>query len=82
MLRNIKITLWGPMAGLTALWLLANLPFPDDLNILNSRNLLLQLSGVIAMGAMSVAMILAVRPIWFWCSTPSCLWTSRPGCSR
>lgn len=64
MLRNIKISLWGLMAGLTALWLLANLPFPDDLSVINSRNLLLQLSGVIAIGAMSVAMILAVRPVW------------------
>ena len=64
MLRNIKIALWGLMAGLTALWLVANLPFPDDLNVMITRNLLLQLSGVIAIGAMSVAMILAIRPVW------------------
>ncbi|MEF3047825.1 ferredoxin reductase family protein [Pseudotabrizicola sp. L79] len=64
MLRNIKITLWGLMAALTALWLLANLPFPDDLTIITGRNLFLQYSGVIGMGAMSVAMILATRPVW------------------
>jgi predicted ferric reductase len=52
------------MGGLTALWLIANLPLPETLSIMNSRNLFLQLSGVIAMGAMSVAMILAVRPVW------------------
>lgn len=64
MLRNIKISLWGLMAGLTALWLIAYLPLPDGLSMMKSRSLLLQLSGVIAIGAMSVAMILAVRPVW------------------
>lgn len=64
MLRHIKYALWGLLAGLTALWLLANLPFPDDLSTMNTRNLLVQYSGVIGMGAMSVAMILAVRPVW------------------
>ncbi|MHA6323682.1 ferredoxin reductase family protein [Roseivivax sp. CAU 1753] len=64
MLRNIKIALWGVMAGLTALWLLANLPFPDDLSVITSRNLAVQYSGVIGMGVMSVAMVLAVRPVW------------------
>lgn len=64
MLRNIKITLWGLLAGLTALWLLANLPFPDELNVITIRNLFVQCSGVIGMGVMSVAMVLAVRPVW------------------
>ncbi|WP_371156959.1 ferric reductase-like transmembrane domain-containing protein [Jannaschia sp. 2305UL9-9] len=63
MLRNIRISLWGLMAGLSFLWLLANLPLPETFSILTTRNLLMQYSGVIGMGAMSVAMILAVRPV-------------------
>ncbi|MBY4893583.1 ferric reductase-like transmembrane domain-containing protein [Rhodobacteraceae bacterium N5(2021)] len=64
MLRKIKIALWGLMTGLSALWLLANLPFPESLTVISVRNLLVQFSGVIGMGAMSVAMMLAVRPVW------------------
>jgi predicted ferric reductase len=64
MLRNIKITLWGLLVGLTGLWLLANLPFPDSLSVIAARNLFLQYSGIVGMGAMSLAMILAVRPVW------------------
>lgn len=64
MMRNIKIALWGLMAGLSALWFLASLPFPDDLTVISIRNLFLPYSGVIGIGVMSVAMILAVRPVW------------------
>ncbi|WP_254899275.1 ferredoxin reductase family protein [Thalassococcus arenae] len=64
MLRNIRISLWGLIAGLTVLWLLANLPFPDDLTVITLRNLLVQYSGVIGISVMSVALILAVRPVW------------------
>lgn len=64
MLRNIKSTLWGLLAGLTALWLWANLPFPDTLSVMSARALAVQYSGVIGIGVMSVAMILAVRPVW------------------
>ncbi|WP_460275837.1 ferredoxin reductase family protein [Celeribacter sp. ULVN23_4] len=64
MLRNIQISLWGLMAGLSLLWLLANLPLPETFTIITTRNFLVQYFGVIGMGAMSVAMILAVRPVW------------------
>lgn len=64
MLRNIQLSLWGLIAGLTALWLFAYLPLTEDLSVIVIRNLLAQYSGVIGIGAMSVAMILAVRPVW------------------
>jgi predicted ferric reductase len=46
------------------LWLAATLPFPETLNFIAIRNLLVQYSGVIATGAMSVSMILATRTRW------------------
>ena len=64
MLRNIKFALWGLLAGLTVLWLLANLPFPEDLSVISTRNLLVQYFGAIGISMMSAAMVLAVRPVW------------------
>ncbi len=63
-MKNIKIALWTIPALLTVLWLAATLPFPDTLNFVTIRNLLVQYSGVIATGVMSVGMILAVRTRW------------------
>ena len=63
-MKNIKIALWGTLVGLSVLWIAANLPFPETLSILSVRNLLVQYSGVLAIGAMSVAMILATRSTW------------------
>ena len=64
MLRNIKLSLWGVLVGLTGLWVLANAPFPDALAVIVIRNFLVQYSGVIGIGMMSVAMVLALRPVW------------------
>ncbi|MCG3268142.1 ferric reductase-like transmembrane domain-containing protein [Yoonia sp. I 8.24] len=63
-MKQIKITLWVILVGLSALWLFANLPFPEELNFIALRNLLVQYSGVLSIGAMSVAMILATRMHW------------------
>ncbi|MDX2484700.1 MAG: ferric reductase-like transmembrane domain-containing protein [Pseudodonghicola sp.] len=63
-MKNIKIGLWGILAIISGLWLLANLPFPDAPGVFGVRKLLVQFSGVIALGAMSVAMILATRAKW------------------
>lgn len=63
-MKNIKIVLWTIPGLLTALWLAANLPLADELAFNTFRNLLLQYSGVLAIGAMSVAMILATRARW------------------
>lgn len=63
-MKNIKIALWAIPGVLTALWLAVNLPFPENLNVIAIRNLLVQYFGVLSMGAMSVAMILATRSKW------------------
>ncbi|MCW8842285.1 MAG: ferric reductase-like transmembrane domain-containing protein [Rhodobacteraceae bacterium] len=60
-MRTIKITLWSLLAGLSLMWFAANLPLPETLSILTVRKLLLQYSGVLGIGAMSVAMMLATR---------------------
>ena len=63
-MKNIKIAIWAIPALLTVLWLAATLPFPETLNFIAIRNLLAQYSGVLSMGAMSVAMIVATRARW------------------
>lgn len=63
-MKNIKILIWAIPCLLTALWLAANLPFPDEISFITVRNLLVQSLGVLAIGSMSVAMILATRARW------------------
>jgi predicted ferric reductase len=63
-MKNIKIAIWAIPAILTALWVAANVPLPDTLSFIAIRNLVVQYSGVLGMGAMSVAMILATRARW------------------
>lgn len=63
-MKNIKVSLWSILIGLTLLWVLANADLPDSLSVIAVRNLLVQYSGVLSIGAMSVAMILATRATW------------------
>lgn len=49
---------------LTMLWLIAEPQVFQPANFFSLRSSLIQYSGLIAMGAMSVAMILALRPRW------------------
>lgn len=64
-MKNLKITLLGLLLGLSALWLLAeSAALPVTSGLFPWRNLLVQYSGVLGMGVMSVAMLLAVRPAW------------------
>ena len=63
-MRNIRIAIWAIPALLSALWIAANLPLPEALGFIAIRNLLVQYSGVLSIGAMSVAMILATRARW------------------
>lgn len=65
-MRNIQRFFVGFLAFLTALWLLAELPaWTPPPHFFAWRTLLMQYSGVLAMGVMSVAMVLAVRPVVF-----------------
>ncbi|MDW6023494.1 ferric reductase-like transmembrane domain-containing protein [Mesorhizobium sp. BAC0120] len=63
-MRNIKYALWGTFALLTALWLLAEPTVFQQAGFFALRATVMQYSGVIAIGAMSVAMILSLRPRW------------------
>ena len=55
---------WALLAGLGLLWLAADPTVVQASGIFEWRRVLIQFSGVLAMGCMSVAMILALRPRW------------------
>ena len=63
-MQNLKRAFWGTLAALVLLWLVAEPhPFgPGPFFPLRER--MVQLSGVLAIGCMSVATILALRPRW------------------
>lgn len=63
-MRNIRRTLWGLLILLSALWLLAEPSVFALTGFFTVRNAMVQYSGVLAMGCMSVAMLLALRPRW------------------
>jgi predicted ferric reductase len=63
-MKNIKLSLILLLSGLLVLWGLSEINVASPLvNFLSWRALLIQMSGVLAIGLMSVAMILAVRPV-------------------
>ncbi|MGE5548425.1 MAG: ferric reductase-like transmembrane domain-containing protein [Solirubrobacterales bacterium] len=61
-MQNIRISLWGLLVLLSALWLAADPTALQSATFFAVRNAMMQYSGILAIGAMSVAMILAVRP--------------------
>lgn len=63
-MKTIKVTLWGLFLSLTTLWLITALPLPNPLTYFAFRDQFNQYTGIIAIAAMSVAMLLAVRPVW------------------
>jgi len=63
-MKRIKLSLLLLLLALTGLWLLADTLAPTPFTYFAFRTVLVQLTGVIAMGAMSVAMLLAIRPRW------------------
>lgn len=65
-MRNIKRFFWAFLCILTGLWLVAELTvWSAPANFLAWRTVLMQYSGVLGIGVMSVAMVLAVRPVVF-----------------
>lgn len=62
-MKPIRTGLIALLGGLTVLWLLADTFLPQPFGYFPFRKVFVQYSGVIAMGAMSVAMILALRPL-------------------
>lgn len=64
-MKTIQRSLLGLLLGLTALWWLANAgALSAASGVFPWRSLMVQYSGVLGMGVMSVAMLLAVRPAW------------------
>lgn len=63
-MRTIKLTLWVSLAFLTALWLAAEPEVFQANSFFGLRSLMVQYSGIIALGCMGMAMILALRPRW------------------
>ncbi|WP_066341962.1 ferredoxin reductase family protein [Azohydromonas lata] len=63
-MNRIKIALAALLALLAGTWLLADTLFPSPLGYFPFRTVFVQLSGVVAVGAMSVDLLLALRPRW------------------
>lgn len=63
-MKNIKLILFALLMGLSGLWLLADTLFPESMAFGPLRGAWVQLSGVLGIGVMSIAMLLAVRPRW------------------
>ena len=63
-MHNIKISLWGILALLTALWLAVDPSVFRASTFFAVRGAMVQYSGLLGMACMSVAMILALRPRW------------------
>lgn len=63
-MKNLKRTFWGMLSFMVLLWLMAEPSTFQSSSFFGLRNLMVQLTGIVAMGCMSVAMILALRPRW------------------
>ena len=63
-MKAIKISFSIIFIILTLVWFMADTLLPDPLTYFSFRHVFVQFSGVIAMGAMCIAMVLAVRPRW------------------
>ncbi|MBN9406637.1 MAG: ferric reductase-like transmembrane domain-containing protein [Burkholderiales bacterium] len=63
-MRNLKRTFWGALLVLVILWLLAEPTVFQSSTFFGLRDHMVQVSGVLAMGCMSLAMALALRPLW------------------
>ncbi len=61
-MKHIELVFWGLLLVLTGLWLAADPLFTAPHAM---RNALINYTGIIGIGVMSVGMILAARPIWF-----------------
>lgn len=63
-MKSIKYTYLIFLVFLTALWLAADTLVPEPLTYFAFRSVFIQYSGVIAIGVMSLATFLAMRPKW------------------
>ena len=63
-MKNIRIALWLVLLVAAGSWFLADSLWPEPFNYFAFRGVAVQLSGVVTIAAMSVAMVLATRPRW------------------
>ena len=63
-MRRLRLAFWGGLVVLSALWLLADPGALQPAGFFALRGAMVQYSGILAMGCMSLAMILAIRPRW------------------
>ncbi len=63
-MKPIKLLFVAFLALLSLLWLLADTLAPEPFNYFAFRGVFVQFSGVLAIGVMSLALLLAVRPVW------------------
>ena len=63
-MRNITIVFWGSLAALSLLWLLQATDVFTASGLFQWRGYLIQYSGILSIGCMSLAMLLALRPRW------------------
>lgn len=63
-MTNIIRAFWGGVIALSILWLAADPGVFGATGIFGWRSFLVQYSGVLAIGCMSIAMVLALRPRW------------------
>lgn len=63
-MRNIRRALAGLIALLTLLWLVEEPSVFSPTGVFAVRTMMMQYSGIIAIGCMSAAMVLALRPRW------------------
>ncbi|MCC2612992.1 ferredoxin reductase family protein [Neorhizobium petrolearium] len=61
-MRNIRLAFWGALVLLSGLWLSAEPSVFQSANVFALRAAMMQYSGIVAIGCMSVAMVLALRP--------------------
>ncbi len=63
-MQNLKQAFWSTLAVLVLLWLIAEPSVFRSATFFAVRGAMVQLSGIIAIGCMSAAMILTLRPRW------------------
>jgi predicted ferric reductase len=64
-MKNIKLGYLVLIFGLTALWFFAESVFDNDYSFFTLRTAMMNYTGIIGLGVMSIAMILAIRPALF-----------------
>ena len=63
-MTRIRYALWGLLLGMAVLWFFADSLLPRPFGYFPFRAVFVQFTGVLAITAMSAAMVLAVRPAW------------------